>query len=283
MFAVEQVLDALEAHGCYVEPRNNDTWMAQCPAHADSGPSLSIRDVGDRTLIYCFAGCSYATILAALELRSRPPRVYTPGKKPEPTEAVVRRRPTERPPLDAEGLTLRQYAAAKSLPLELLTTTFAMSDSDYAGMSAIRIPYLDAGAQVVAVRYRLGLKGKDRFRWRAGDKPRLYGEWLIGRAREKGYVYLVEGESDVHSLVARGLPALGVPGANTWDPEWEHHLDGIEDIFVWMEPDLGGETFVKSVARTGLRERMQIISGAGYKDASEWHQAGGEVHVLQVL
>lgn len=45
-----------------------DKWIAKCPAHEDRSPSLSIRDVGDRLLIHCHAGCSPADILAAAGL-----------------------------------------------------------------------------------------------------------------------------------------------------------------------------------------------------------------------
>ena len=42
-------------------------WMAQCPAHEDRTPSLSIR-VGDdgRVLAHCFAGCSTAEVVASV-------------------------------------------------------------------------------------------------------------------------------------------------------------------------------------------------------------------------
>ncbi|MGE0244668.1 MAG: hypothetical protein AB7Q37_03405 [Pyrinomonadaceae bacterium] len=40
--------------------------MAQCPAHDDGSPSLSIRDTGEKLLFYCFAGCSFREIADAL-------------------------------------------------------------------------------------------------------------------------------------------------------------------------------------------------------------------------
>jgi hypothetical protein len=41
-------------------------WMACCPAHQDSSPSLSIRDGrGGTLLLKCFAGCGFKAILAA--------------------------------------------------------------------------------------------------------------------------------------------------------------------------------------------------------------------------
>lgn len=47
-------------------------WVAKCPAHDDSRASLSIREGSEgRTLVHCFAGCSVASVLAALNLRPR--------------------------------------------------------------------------------------------------------------------------------------------------------------------------------------------------------------------
>lgn len=44
-------------------------WIAACPAHDDKSPSLAIRELDDgRVLLYCFAGCSAAEILAAIGL-----------------------------------------------------------------------------------------------------------------------------------------------------------------------------------------------------------------------
>jgi hypothetical protein len=52
----------------YVQPRGSDRWVARCPAHEDRGPSLSIRQDGDRVLIHCFAGCSALSIVESVGL-----------------------------------------------------------------------------------------------------------------------------------------------------------------------------------------------------------------------
>lgn len=44
-------------------------WMARCPAHDDRSPSLSVRDTGDRVLIYCWAGCDSDAVIGAAGLR----------------------------------------------------------------------------------------------------------------------------------------------------------------------------------------------------------------------
>ena len=46
--------------------RTTRGWLARCPAHPDTTPSLSIRDTGSRILFHCFAGCSYEEICRSL-------------------------------------------------------------------------------------------------------------------------------------------------------------------------------------------------------------------------
>ena len=44
-------------------------WIARCPAHKDSSPSLSIAEKSDgRVLIHCHAGCSSLDVLASVGL-----------------------------------------------------------------------------------------------------------------------------------------------------------------------------------------------------------------------
>jgi DNA primase len=43
--------------------------MAQCPAHDDKNPSLSIREVAGKVLLHCHAGCGQRDVIAALRAR----------------------------------------------------------------------------------------------------------------------------------------------------------------------------------------------------------------------
>jgi hypothetical protein len=66
--AVQRVLSALEALG-RVPRRCGASWMAQCPAHEDRHPSLSLSEGSDgKALLKCHAGCDLASILAGLGL-----------------------------------------------------------------------------------------------------------------------------------------------------------------------------------------------------------------------
>lgn len=68
-------------------------YQARCPAHEDNGPSLSLR-VGDdgRVLLHCHAGCSTASVVAALGLSMSDlfPPSSTP-RRPPPAPGVSRR------------------------------------------------------------------------------------------------------------------------------------------------------------------------------------------------
>ncbi|MBL8565292.1 MAG: toprim domain-containing protein [Hyphomicrobiaceae bacterium] len=51
-------------------------WMARCPAHDDSTPSLSIKETRDgKLLVHCHAGCEQTTIIAVLQDRG----LWAPG------------------------------------------------------------------------------------------------------------------------------------------------------------------------------------------------------------
>jgi putative DNA primase/helicase len=151
-------------------------------------------------------------------------------------------------------LTLEAYAAAKRLPVEFLHGC-GLSDISYDGGPAVRIPYLGPGGELLGVRFRIALEG-DRFRWKAGSKPQLYGLSRLDEARHAGHVVLVEGESDVHTFWYHGIPALGVPGATNWREDRDaQHLDGIEKINVVIEPDRGGEAVRRWVSQSAIRDR----------------------------
>ena len=62
---IERLLARLEK----VRANGRDRWMACCPAHGDSSPSLSIKEAEDgRVLVHCFAGCEAGDVVAAVGL-----------------------------------------------------------------------------------------------------------------------------------------------------------------------------------------------------------------------
>jgi hypothetical protein len=169
----------------------------------------------------------------------------------------------------SSGCTLAEYAEAKRLPLDFLKL-LRLSDCSYLGSPAVRIPYLAADGQESAVRFRIGLSGEDRFRWRSGSRPTLYG--LNRLDPSKGFVVLVEGESDAHTLWSERFPALGLPGAASWREERDAPaLDEFPIVYVVVEPDRGGEAVERWLSRSRIRERARLLDLGGFKDPSALH------------
>jgi hypothetical protein len=194
--AIGRVLDVLTIAG---GPDRKGEYQAFCPAHDDrKTPNLRIREAEDgRVLLRCFAGCGQDKVLSALtkkgigksDLFARNGRGG--GRGSTTTQDHV------------HACTLEAYAEAKKLPVEFLAR-LGLSDTSYVGKPAVRILYLGEDGSEGAVRFRIALekgpKGDERFRWRKGSKPSLYGLWRLEHAHDEGYIFLVEGESDAQTL-----------------------------------------------------------------------------------
>ena len=93
MSNIDNLLSRLEK----VKRTGSGTFLARCPAHADRGPSLSIRELDDgRILIHCFAGCVAHEILDAVGLSilslfpDRNIQHGRPERRPFPAADVLR-------------------------------------------------------------------------------------------------------------------------------------------------------------------------------------------------
>ena len=62
-----RVIESLRGRGLNVVDRDGRA-MAQCPAHDDGRPSLSIKEIEGSVLIWCMAGCQTMDVLACLDL-----------------------------------------------------------------------------------------------------------------------------------------------------------------------------------------------------------------------
>jgi hypothetical protein len=262
----------LERHELRPKPTGSGKWTALCPAHEDRTPSLSIgTGKAGEVLLKCFSRDCTAQLIAAavgVELRDLFPDNGGGGvANPTNTRAHVHTPPA--------GCSIESYAAAKRLPVDFLRSLGITDyvDARWPGLRVMRIPYRDRAGGEPAVRIRCALQkgdqGDDRFLWRKGSKPSLYG---LGRFEPGKSVVLVEGESDCHTLWFHGIAALGLPGAGSWkDVRDAEHLAEVTDIYIVIEPDSGGEAVLGWIGRSGIRDRVWLVRLDAHKDPSGLH------------
>ena len=90
---------------------------------------------------------------------------------------------------------------------------------------AVVIPVPDANGRLVGVlRYRpWPTSGQPKMRAVGGSVRQLLPH---PAAETASRVLLVEGEPDMIAARSRGLPAIAVPGADAWRPQWHAGLPG---------------------------------------------------------
>jgi hypothetical protein len=219
--ALRHVLDQLDG-----VKRARSGYMARCPAHDDRNPSLSVKlGDGGKVLLKCHAGCEYAAIAAALDL-----------KRPS-TPAPPRQRRGDGFDRAAEGI----EAYRRRL-----------------GKEAARWHYHDALGEPIGVVLRWNPPDEEKTyrpvfridgRWHLTyPSPRpLYALDRLA-ARQGETVYVVEGEKCAEVLDACGLLATtSAGGAKAGDKADWSPLAGREVVIV---PDAGatGRDYGREVA-----------------------------------
>jgi putative DNA primase/helicase len=173
---------------------------------------------------------------------------------------------------DRQTLTVESLAQAKGLPAEFLR---GLGLHDLPG-EGVGIPYYDSqGKEVVKKRTSLTAKGGSY--WPKGLPLRAYGLDRLKDARQAGELILVEGESDCWTLWYHGLPALGIPGAKATSVLQAEHLEGISRLYLFQEPDQGGEAFVigtsHQLQQLGWLGQVRVVQPpAGIKDVNDLHR-----------
>lgn len=236
----------------------NGSYLALCPAHDDSTASLSISQGDKGIVLRCFAGCDTKDVLAAVGLGMKDLFNDTPTSV-----------------IESRGCSFRDYANAKRLPEEILSS-FHVKEKIYKGLPQIEIPYLSESGTTTATRYRISLNGKQKFIWNKGATLSLYGLWRLNEYKDKDIV-LVEGESDSHTLWYHNIPTLGLPGASNWREDRDATiLNSFDIIYVVLEsdregkPDAGAKAMLKWLGGSVIAPKVQLVT-LPCKDVSELH------------
>lgn len=271
--------------------QSGDSWVASCPAHGDKKQSLSVAVKEGRILLHCFAGCTIDAVLQALNLELKDlftesnahTLAFNPPNRCNPATHKVSGCDTKKKELQtplqplcttapiSSGCTLKEYLSKKALQacsLDALSVTEVLKHKA-TGKPALRIPYFDKEGATVAVQSRISMTG-DKFRWRTGDKPLLYGLWKLTGKEES--LILCEGASDYHTLFEHGIPALALPGAASWREDRDaRHFEAVNRIYTVIEPDAGGEAVKKWISGSRIKGKAYLVSLHPFKDPSSLH------------
>lgn len=262
-----------------------DRIIGRCPFHNDNKNSFTA-DL-KTGMCHCFTGCIDGNFIT---FWSQYHGVSTKEAYKQILEKYGKvqeqHKPKEKPKM--QSFSLAEYAFSKHLPEDFLKDVcLASTAKDRDGTQWLKLPYYNEQNQAPVFRKRYG--GKE-FRWSYGSSGKLilYGEWRLPEMRQQGYAILVEGESDTQTLWYLKFAALGVPGASNFKEKMVPVLDGLK-LYIHVEPDKGGETFLEKVCRVLHEEGYAgdvytwSCKQYGVKDPSDLYLKYGEEEAAEMV
>lgn len=85
------------------------------------------------------------------------------------------------------------------------------------------------------------VKDDTKYLYLPGEKPRLYN--TVAAIDNDDEIAITEGELDAITASAFGVPAVGAPGATTWQPHWSEIFYGYETVYALTDGDKAGLKF----------------------------------------
>lgn len=219
-------------------------WQVVCPSHADSTPSLSVKEEDGKILLRCHAGCCVEDIVLALKLKLCDLFVESKAKTLPPWERIEKVYP-------------------------------------YIGLDG-RVKYESVrlhSPKDFSIRRKVG----GRHEWSlGGEKPLPYNlPHVLETAAAGGVIYIPEGEKDADALIERGVCATtNHGGAKKWTSSHAEHLKGAALVVVIEDKDKAGREHGEVVRSTleALAIPHKTVEARSGKDASD-HFASG--HTLE--
>lgn len=235
-----ELVRALRASGKKLDERK-DPMQFQCVRHDDKTPSAWL---GDHAWGCFSCGFEESLVTLADELGvDRPKR----------------------------GFTVEEYADRKGFAVPTLARWGVSTGTGNFGDDVVVIPYRDAEGNLLRSKHRVR-NGKSFW---AGDGHGTYpyGLDILAKRAPDEPVILCEGESDCHAAWHAGVLAIGLPGANSWKPDWAQHFQG-HPLYVWQEPGTEGVKMVEKVAASF--PEVRVIQANGVKDLADLFREVGQ-------
>lgn len=151
----------------------------------------------------------------------------------------------------------------------------------YAGRLAI--PYITPSG-VVNMRFRClrahDCKAEDCPKYLSADgmDSNLYN--VLDLKQDSPFICVTEGEIDAATLSMAGLPAVGVPGVETWQKHFSKCLDDFEVIYSFADGDKAGRAFGRFLAREAKARPVRLPPG---EDVNSLYMKGGADALRRLL
>jgi Toprim-like len=232
--------------------RNGKGWVARCPAHDDSTPSLTISE-GRKggTVVHCHAGCSADAICAAV------------------------------------GLTVADLMPEERKPRQEIAALYDYTDQDGALLFQ-KVRYIPKRF----LQRHPDPSSPDGWAWNLnGTRRVLYRLPEVLARPENAAIHLTEGEKDALALADWGLCATtNTEGASKageaqkWREEYTETLRGA-DVVIIPDNDEPGRARAEHIARQldGVAARVRVLVLPNGKDVSDWRANGGTLGELERL
>lgn len=287
---VEAVIQALRDTGCHVQPAGRGRYEAQCPAHDDRDPSLSVGrgSKGEpKAVLFCHAGCGTGDILEALHMEPAALfATYQPNgggtvhylhtlRAWQPPGETPRTRPKPKP-YRREKVGHYDYVWADGTPCARVVK-FHKVDPDTG--EVLGKTFSQQRWDADAMTYLNGLDGM--------DMPLYHADTVAGVvAAGKGVVFVCEGEKDADTVAAawHACATTNPMGARSWRPHHTEALRGAQVVIV-ADNDEAGRDHADTVAQA-LRDvaaTVMVRLPAHGKDLTDHIAAGGTFDDLQPL
>lgn len=125
----------------------------------------------------------------------------------------------------------------------------------------LAIPYLRRhpryGWTCIAMRFRaLEPNAKPKYASLAGDPPHIFNTPVLNMpSLDCG---IAEGEIDAATATLCGLPTVGVPGANMWQPHWKELFEGYRTVYIFADGDEPGEKAGNKITKALPNSKMIV-------------------------
>lgn len=163
---------------------------------------------------------------------------------------------------------LKQHLLDLKFPLKDILASHLVTDRGDFYVNRITIPYT-ANGQVIQIR------GKDingKYTTPPGDTVRLFN---VDATFQASTVIVCEGEFDALVLEQLGYNAVGMPGAQAWQPAWNSYLTNASRVYACFDRDeAGAKGYEKLLKNVGPKLKQILMPehglGENKNDPSEW-------------